>query len=198
MRFILQLTLGVLLIGQIALAKDIKTTQEMSSFVNTNAQKVITVLERKSSDAEKKQALYNLFCDIVDYEWMGKFVIAKNWKTLNAEQQRRYMEAYKGYLSNLYTKRFVEYNNQEYEILDVNDIGRDHFAITTEISESDGNGKTFKVVYRVRKFAGTIKIIDIIGEGISLLNTQRSSFSSIMEKNDIALLIKELNKKAAL
>ncbi|WHQ47009.1 MAG: ABC transporter substrate-binding protein [Candidatus Midichloria sp.] len=171
------------------------TKKNIEDFVDNNARRVISVLEEKISDNAKKEKLAALFYEIVDYEWIGKFVIAKNWNGMNRNQKNHYLEAYKKYLSNLYVKKFVDYNNQQYKIVDISNIGKSHFIAATKIINTWSSKPRVNVAYRIKDSNNVLKIVDIIGEGVSLLSTQRADFSSIIEQKGINNFLKILERK---
>lgn len=192
MKFKYILTLALMFIYTDSFAD---TKKDIEDFVDNNAKRIIAVLEEKTTGSEKKAKLATLFYEIVDYEWIGKFVIAKNWNNMNKDQQNHYLESYKKYLSNLYVKKFVEYNNQQYKIVDVSNIGKNHFIAVTEIINTRSSKPRINVAYRIKDSNNVLKVIDIIGEGVSLLSTQRADFSSIIEQKGVNDFLKILDKK---
>lgn len=169
--------------------------QDIIEFVNNNAQHIITILEEKLDKNTKKEKLVTLFYEIVDYEWMGKFVVAKNWFNMTKNQKQKYLKVYQKYLSNLYVKKFVEYHNQNYKIIDISDIGNGHFIVATEIISNQSSKPNINVSYRIRKINNILKVIDIIGERVSLLSTQRADFASIIDQKGLDAFIMILEQK---
>ena len=169
--------------------------QDIIDFVNNNTKRIVAVLEAKLDKNTKKEKLRALFYDIVDYEWMSKFVVAKNWCNMTKDQQQKYLKIYQRYLSNLYVKKFVEYHNQSSKIVDVSDIGNGHFIIATEIISNQVSRPVFSVSYRVKRTNNSLKVIDVIGEGISLLSTQRADFASIIDQKGLSSFIEMLEQK---
>jgi phospholipid transport system substrate-binding protein len=63
---------------------------------------------------------------------------------------------------------------------------------TSEIA----NGEPFFIDYRIHKVDKSYKIFDVIVEGVSLLTTQRTEFSSVINNKGIDYLINQLVEKS--
>ena len=66
------------------------------------------------------------------------------------------------------------------------------------LSVDPGNGKPpVQVDYRVHPAEdGSLKVFDIIVEGVSLITTQRSEFGSVVQNQGIDALIRELTARS--
>ena len=185
-------TINFIFNNDIAIA-DSKGAEE---FISNTSNRVLKVIESNISIEKKSKQLEKIFADIVDINWMGKFAIAKFWKTMSDKEKEEYLIAYKKYLIKTYVPRFQEYNNQVVNIISVKDIGHEQYQIVTQIITSKNNEKTtLNISYRCKEDNGQFKIRDIIGEDFSLLATQRSEFAAIMERGGIERLIKILISK---
>lgn len=165
-------------------------------FVTSISKKAITVIGSSESTEEKEKNLSAIFDDVVDVHWISKFVLGKYWRESSEAERKQYEVAYAKYLHDSYVPKFKSYTNQEVKIDHVQQEGKDEFLVRTEIvdpSKSAGQGAVFKVDYRIREENGKYKVFDIIAEGISLISTQRSDFSSILSRGGIASLTEKLN-----
>lgn len=165
-----------------------------SEFVNTNAKRVIDILNNSDKET-KKVNLIALFLEVTDYEWMSKFVLGRYWSSLSAKEQKDYLDAYKNYLVSIYVPKYEEYNKQTYKIYASSSLGNDQYQVSMDIY-SPGTKEPIKVDYRLKDYGKTFKIRDIVAEGISLLATQRADFSTFMSNNKIENLITSLKSKS--
>ncbi|CAL7963507.1 phospholipid transport system substrate-binding protein [Alphaproteobacteria bacterium] len=177
----------------------------VKNFITKTARDVTAIINLGDTEQNKADKLQKLFEKVVDIEWMGKFALAKSWGKFTPDEQNEYMINYKAYLVRLYIPRFKEYNDQVLNITDVKTLSNQQYLIMTQIilnnagANSSGNspGGIINVGYRCKEFdVNTILIRDIIGENISLINTQRSEFSSIIEKEGPTALITLLKSKS--
>ncbi len=172
---------------------DIKSVE---NFINDTAKLVLNIINSNEVETLKAQKLKQLFQATVDIDWMAKFALARVWRQLNTEQQYNYLNAYRDYLTQSYVSKFREYNGQEFTISLVKALDNNQYIVMTSMVSNSGSNNKLNVSYRCKEYSdGKIKIIDIIGENISLLTTQRSEFSSIIARESIEALIEILKSK---
>lgn len=167
--------------------------KKASQFVDSNAKRVIEVLNNTDKTA-KKLELIALFLEVTDYEWMAKFVLGRYWSTLSEIEQKQYTDAYKNYLVSIYVPKYEEYNKQTYNINASTSLGNEQYQVSMDIS-SPSSKEAVKIEYRLKDYSNTFKIRDIVAEGISLIATQRADFSTFLSNNNINDLIANLKSK---
>ncbi len=165
------------------------------SFIKTVSSDAIKVVTSKdASDEEKELALVQLFKNSVDTNWIAKFVLGRYWRTATAEQKQKYTALHKQFLINSYVPKFKEYTNQKSITKKVSQETENEYLVETEIIQPDGI--SIKVDYKVRKNSNDEYLIyDVIAEGVSLITTQRSEFSSILSRKGVDYLIKKLEAR---
>lgn len=164
-------------------------------FVDGFASKVLKIVSDTGSSRSDKQAqIETLFSDKVDMDYIAKFVLGPSWRTATAEQQRDYVAAYKPFILKNYSGRLTKYSGQTYTLKGARSEG-DTAYVTMLIN--DPGGQNITLDYRLRDAGGSFKITDITVEGVSLLNTQRSEFKSVVNSKGIDGLIEALKKQVA-
>lgn len=167
-----------------------------TQFVNEVSDKVMGIASSGKSDSEKESVLNNVFFETMDADWIGKFALGKYWSDLNDEQKVNYLRTYRNFLSASYVPLFKKYNGQKISIQEVKNLGNDTYLAVTEIKQPD-NKPSVKVEYRLKHTKDGFKVRDIVAEGVSLINTQRSDFSSIINQGGYEALIKKLSDKSS-
>jgi phospholipid transport system substrate-binding protein len=167
----------------------------VKDFVNVTSTKVMSLVKSDIRDEEKKAKLTEIFVETMDMDWIGKFVLGQYWRTMSDADKIDYLATYRKFLITAYVPLFKKYNNQILLIKDVKQISNEQYMVITEIDSANKQTK-YKVEYRLRYVGGKFKVIDIIGEGVSLLATQRSEFSSIINNGGYKALKKQLEEKA--
>lgn len=162
-------------------------------FVESVKDQALVTINSEGSDSEKRAKLDQLFREVADIEWMGKFVLGRSYAKLTPEQQKEYSTVYADYLSNSYVDRFRKYNGQKIEVTQVKPLNSD-FVVNTTVDSQDGK-QPIAVTYRLRKVGSCFKLADINAEGISLLNTQRQEFTSVVNSRGTDGLLESLKKK---
>jgi phospholipid transport system substrate-binding protein len=169
------------------------TEADARRFVETLAPRVIQVIDAPgASRAEKQKQLEQLFLANVDADWMGRFALGQYWGQLTPEQQQRYLAAHRNYLLARYTTNFTDYSGSKYTITGVKDSGDGEFNVSMNIQSSK---EDVGAGYKLRTVDGGFKIYDIIVEGVSLITTHRSEFTSVAQKDGIEGLIRQLEAK---
>ncbi len=164
-------------------------------FVDALASKVIDIVKDEgASRADKETKIETLFVDKVDIDFIAKFVLGKNWRTATPEQQKNYVAAYKPFILKNYAGRLAKYSGQTYTLKNSRMDG-DASMVTMVIHDTDG--KDVVVDYRLQPKGKSFKVVDIIVEGVSLLQTQRSEFNGIVERKGIDGLIQALQTQVA-
>lgn len=155
-----------------------------------------TVLNEKFSEEGKTKFLAGIFRDYVDIQWIGKFVIGRNWRSLEKKQQDEYLEAYEDYLIARYVPIFKDYRGEKVEFVSSTPLKRkNEFLVATKVI-AEGEPE-IGVTYRVKKGDKCFMVYDIVAEGVSMLNTQRQDFSSIYSRKGFEELMSILRNKAA-
>ena len=142
----------------------------------------------------KEQQLSKLFEESVDTIWIAQFAMGQHWNDASQAQKEVFTTLHKQFLINSYVPKFRQYTNQKVVFKKIYDEGNFEYLIETEIVQENGN--SIRVNYRVRENEdGKYRIYDVVAEGVSLINTQRSEFSSILSRKGVDYLIKKLRDK---
>lgn len=168
---------------------------EVKKYVETLLDKTIIVLKDSTNTLEaKKEKLKILLADHLDAKTMSGNTLGPRKRTYTAEQLEVFATAYKEYLINSYADLVKSYNGQKIEIKSTNELNKGYYEVQTEII-SDGD-QIFNVNYHVHKKQDKLQIVDIVTEGMSLINTQRAEFMNILNNQDLAALINNLKTKS--
>lgn len=148
----------------------------------------------KLSKAQRKQEFRQLLKSSFDIKTIGRFSLGRYWKVATPAQQKEYLGLFEEMIIDVYSQRFDEYQGQSVNVVDSKEEGNGDFFVFTEIVPE--NGPKFKVTWRVRFRDGQYKIVDVIVEGVSMALTQRSDFSSVIQRGggNVSVLIDHLKK----
>lgn len=170
---------------------------DAGKYLEAIANQTLGVISDKTLSKDKKQAkLEKLFGDNVDFPWVGRFVMGRFWRQASDAQKSHYLQEYQKFLLLHYTTRFTEYTSGGFKVLGTKEDGDHEYVVSMQIQTSDSGSEPVMVDYRVREDGGKFKIFDVIVEGVSMITTQRSEFSSILNNKGIDYLIGQLAAKA--
>lgn len=169
---------------------------DASKYVESLGHRAIASISNKSLSKEKRKAqIEQLFRENVDINWVGRFVLGRFWKAATDAQKARYLREYEAFLVSHYASRFTDYSSGSFKVTSAHEDGENEFTVSMQI-QADVNSKPVAVDYRVR--AGStkgFKVFDVIVEGVSLITTQRSEFSSVVNDKGLDYLITQLANK---
>lgn len=166
-------------------------------FIKSTAQRGLTFLSDPSSPQEKKKAEFRKLLDnSFDLDTIGRFVLGKYWNQATPAQRQEYSALFRKMVVEVYAGRFSDYKGQKFEVKSSRPVGAADTLVTSYIIPVDG-GEPVQVDWRVRSKNGTYKIVDVFVAGVSMSVTQRSDFSSVIQRGggDIAVLIDYLKQK---
>ncbi len=159
-------------------------------------QALATISNGKLSKAQKQSRLDVIFSGNVDIPWVGRFVMGRAWRDATEAQKARYLKEYQRFLIKHYTSRFADYTSGTFNITGTKTDGDAEYTVSMELIGNNKNDEPVLVDYRVRKGDGGFKIFDVIVEGVSLITTQRSEFSSVINQHGIDYLINQLANRS--
>ena len=154
----------------------------------------VSLLSDKITPIEHQKRFRELMLDSFDLNGTGKWVIGRYWRRTSKADRVRYLSLFEKFIIATYSKRFRGYTKAK---LQVNGSTESNNSVLVESQINRNNSKPIKIIWRVKLSNGKYKIIDIIIEGVSWVQTQRSEFVSVIRNSNgkVSGLIKALNKK---
>ena len=155
---------------------------------------VATSIKEMSID-EQKTELEKLFQKYVDIPIIARAVLGKSWRNANTSQRTKFVNAFKNYVSNKYGRQFSEFKGTTLQIVKSRDTLTKAGVLVSTVVIVPGN-PSLKVVWQVSDGSGSLKLIDLRVEGISMLSTERQEFRSRLKKFNGSLdkVILEISK----
>lgn len=151
----------------------------------------------KLSLTQKKARFKKLLDSKFDIKTIGQFALGIHWRNVSDSEKAEYLELFEKMVVNVYARRFNEYQGQKFEITGASKRGKRDYSVSSLILPPQGQkGPKVSVDWRLRNKGGSLKVIDISVEGISMIMTQRDDFAAVMQKGqgDIEFLLTELRK----
>jgi phospholipid transport system substrate-binding protein len=189
--------LAFLLIGSVAFSGNVFANdgKKAQDFINKMGDDAVSFLQDASlSDAQKKDKFRSLLKKNFDMATIGRFALGKNWRSASAAQQKEYLGLFENMIVRVYSERFGEYQGEGFDVESFRDTGKKDILVTSYIVPKSGS--KVQVDWRVRNKDGAMKVIDVIIEGVSMSLTQRSDFSSVIQRGGgkIDVLLDHLKK----
>lgn len=153
------------------------------SFIESLADRAISALTTETVERDERITRFRVILkEHFAVYTIGRWVLGRYWKRASKEQQAEYLMLFEDLIVTTYVDRFTAYSGEGLVVTEaVPGTGRD-LLVNTTISRPAG-GHPIEVNWRVRGTDEKFKIVDVIVEGVSMGQTQRSEFSSVIRRN---------------
>lgn len=158
-------------------------------------QEAISFLSNASlSQSQKEEEFRKLLNRNFDMDTIGRFALGRNWKVANKAQKNEYLRLFEDLVVRVYASRFNDYKGEDFNVVSYKDTGKKDVTVTSYIVPNSGS--KVQVDWRVRNKNGRYKVIDVVIEGVSMSLTQRSDFSSVIQRGggNVEVLLAHLRK----
>nr|WP_298686557.1 ABC transporter substrate-binding protein [uncultured Dongia sp.] len=165
------------------------------AFIGSLSQQAITELTSATTDKERAAKLLPILQKYFDMPKLAKHTLGLYWKRATPEEQTAYVAVFTEYMSAVYGKRFAEYSGQSLAVQKVRETGETS-TVFTIVKGAQGEPR---VDWDVNTAGGNNTITDVRVEGLSLAETHRQEFASVISSNGgkVQALIDILKKKVA-
>jgi phospholipid transport system substrate-binding protein len=181
--------------------RDATATEEAQAraFIEKLADQAIGALTEPGVSREEREARARvLLNENFAVPTIAQWVLGRYWRSATPEERRQYLELFEDLIIVTYVDRFTRYSGEDLKVTrtvraeDGGDV-----LVYSEISR--GGGQPFEVTWRVRERDGGFKIVDVYVEGVSMGQTQRSEFASVIQNSGgkISGLLEEMRRRLA-
>lgn len=165
-------------------------------FVERTATDVLAVLGDKSLTHDQKVSrLEEMLDERSDFETVVKLVLGANYRQFSDQQRTEFQKLFREYLSVTYGKQIDQYVDQKIIVTGGHAEARGDYTVQTKLVRKAGGD--LLVSYRLRQKDGRWVLLDVIGEGISLIANLRSQFQEILGHGGPDRLLAMLREKNA-
>ena len=167
----------------------------LEAFIGSLSKQAITELTSAGTDKERAAKLLPILQKFFDMPKLAKHTLGLYWKRATPEERDAYVAVFTEYMSAVYGKRFAEYSGQQLAVQKVRESG-DTSTVFTIVKGAEGEPR---VDWDVNTNGGNNMITDVRVEGLSLAETHRQEFASVISSNGgkVQALIDILKKKFA-
>jgi phospholipid transport system substrate-binding protein len=180
---------------QIQVAQADEFTDGAQKFISTLADRAQTSLLVNNITLKERQTRFRtLMLDTFDLNGVGKWVLGRYWRRASRQERQQYLKLFKEFIIVTYAKRFKAYTNAKLKISNTTSRKTSAF-VKSQINRA--SAKPMRIIWRVKFTDGKYQIVDIIVEGVSWIQTQRSEFVSVIRNSGgkVSGLIDALIKK---
>jgi phospholipid transport system substrate-binding protein len=167
------------------------TPDGASKFIEELSSKASSTLNSGGLTLNQKEAeVRKLLSESFDLKLIGRFVLGRAWKKSSREQRVQYLGLFKQFVLRTYSRRLGGYTGQRFNVVNAKNFGKKDVLVTTKISRP--SGPPIEARWRVRLRKQKHKIIDVMVAGVSMTQTQKSEFRSVVKRQGVSGLIETL------
>jgi len=139
--------------------------------------------DRSVTVDEQERRFRKIVKDYIAFQTIARWVLGgRYWRAASEEQRERYLNLFEQLMVSTYAHRFQSYSGETLQVAGVRSIDTNQALVQTTLMRPNADAP-LRVDWRVRGTGDTLKVIDIMVEGLSMAQTQRSEFSSVLRDN---------------
>ena len=150
-------------------------------FMNELWGRTVEVLGKNVPRTERLARFRQLFQTDFDVPGIARFVLGRYWRNASGQEQQEYLKLFGDYEVFVYGARLSSFNGETFKVRG-NRTDDSETIVSADIISPKGE-PPIKVDWRLINDHGSLKINDVIIEGISMLVTQRSEFASVIQRH---------------
>lgn len=173
------------------------TAAEGKAFIENLAEQAIAALTPPGISRDEREArARSLLTDNFAVPTIGQFVLGRHWRSASPEERAEYLRLFEELIVVTYVDRFSRYSGERLNVTNaVVDQQSGDVLVYSQITRPAGG--PVQVAWRVRRMPPSFKVVDVLVEGVSMGQTQRSDFASVIRNNGGALsaLLDEMRRR---
>ena len=191
MKNLLVAVISLFLFYQSAAADD---KSDVEKLLKNNLDAVFTVLQKKDLKPQaKNKEIVDIVTPMFDFELMARLSLGKkHWPGLSQDKKERFTELFIKRLKASYLNNFNLYTNEKVIYEPSVQVKKKVHAQTYLVSKD----KKISILYKLYKAENNWKIYDLEIQGVSIIRSYRSQFSSILKSGTIDDLLLKLEDPA--
>jgi phospholipid transport system substrate-binding protein len=166
------------------------------AFVTSAIADVTAILkDRPSTSRSRRARIEPLVERWFDAETVAKLVLAKNWKQFDEAQQAEFVSHFRRHLVLTYYRNVDRYAFDRIEVYEDRAETKGDWTVRTKVIAPDAGDVLIDLRVRGAPDGGDWKVIDILIEGVSLVQNFRAQFQELLSNGKPAKLLDSLRQK---
>jgi phospholipid transport system substrate-binding protein len=168
------------------------------ALMKSTANKMISQLQKNTARYRNPSNLYGLvkriLLPVVDQNSMARSVVGpRYWKKASASQRKQFIAQFGKLVTRTYSTALADYEGQTVSFNPIRGsiAGKKRVQISSFIQQPGGHA--IPVSYRLVRSGSAWKVYDFSVDGISIVRSYRSQFSSILQSSGISGLLQKMS-----
>jgi phospholipid transport system substrate-binding protein len=165
-RIFLAASAAALLLARLP-AEAAATGDDAMKFISSLGADAISSLTGSSvSQSEREKRFRGLLESHFDMPGINQFVLGRYWKIATDSQKTDFQNLFESLLVQSYAKTFTQYAGEKFQVTNTRGNEDGSFLVNSQINRP--NGDIIRLDWRVADQSGTMRITDLLVEGVSL------------------------------
>ncbi len=172
-----------------------------SEFIRTFANRAINTMTTEDQTMEmRRDAFRSLFREGFAINGIARFVLGRYWRRASEDDRTEYLALFEDVIVKTWADQFSSYSGETFSVQTAVDVPSAYEAENVAIVRSlffSNLQRPIRIDWRVASRDNVYKITDVMVEGVSMANTHRDEFASVIRNNSgqINALLEILRKK---
>jgi phospholipid transport system substrate-binding protein len=193
------LTVGILLLTSPMIAAS--ADQSATALVERTADKMLSTLESRRAEVERKPQLINDLVDSIlaphfDFTQMTRLAVGRDWQKASPAQQQALTDSFRNLLVRTYAKSIMKYSGQEI-VYEAARPGTRSGTVVVPTEVRAPGAAPIPIDYSMIERGSSWKVYDVVIDGVSMISNYRSQFRTTIATSGIDGLIEQLRAKTA-
>lgn len=169
-------------------------------FIQDLADDAIDALTAESVNSDERQQLFReMLSEGFAIPGIARFVMGRYWRDASSDEREEYFRLFEDVIVSLWADRFIGYSGQAFRITEAipaRSARADEKAVLVRSLFWTDPSDPVRLDWRVANKGDVYKITDVLVAGVSMANTYRDDFSSVIRRQGVAGLLAELRHRS--
>jgi len=180
-RILLTVSLALLVSSAVATTATSQEEDDPVQFVRSLGQQAVGLLANRTLSAgDRKRVFRELLVERFDMTSIGRLVMGRHWRRATTAQKDQFGPLFEDYVVATYASRLDAYNGEQFNVGTARRANDKVTAVSGEVTRQQG--ASIDVDWMVHRKNDGWYVIDVVVEGVSMVISQRSEFSSIINQ----------------
>ncbi len=152
------------------------------AFVEKVVGEVTQLLNSGKSPEAQRAEFSEIFRRNAAVPQITRFVMGQAWRDMSDAQKSKAENALVSYVGRVYAGLLNDYQGQTLEVTNAQDFGAKGVLVTSVAKGASVDDA--KVEWQVSDRGGPVQVVDVVAEGVSLLQTQRQEFAAMIDRRN--------------
>jgi phospholipid transport system substrate-binding protein len=158
----------------------------------------IRVLADSSATEQQREAdFHRLLLTAFDLDTISRLVLGRFWREASDAQKTEFRNLFESYVAKTYAQRLGHYDGETFKVGAAHAGDDGDAVVQSEIDRP--NGPPIRVDWRTHKEDAGYRVVDVVIDGVSMMQTQREEFATVIQNNggNVDALLSRLRQQTA-